>query len=128
MKEGIYETRRGFEVWYSGRLMKSFQRKDLARLYLYSSAKDELEDLHRQGLVGKAPKRFYGGGRKPVVCVETGERFSSVDEAADQIGCTNKSLYSAISAKRVLAGFHWKYEEAIKNRSMPERKRELTNN
>ena len=49
---------------------------------------------------------------KKVKCVETGEVFNSVSEAAEHIGCTSSFISFACNGRAKSAyGFHWKYVE-----------------
>lgn len=53
---------------------------------------------------------------KPVVCVETGEKFYSVAEASRSIGKSYSSVWNVVVGRRKTAGgFHWKYLEETEN-------------
>lgn len=48
--------------------------------------------------------------KKPVVCVETGEVFKSMQAAADHVGATNTEICSCAKGKQLTCrGFHWAY-------------------
>lgn len=47
---------------------------------------------------------------KPIVCVETGETFSSVKSASEKIGVCKLQISHCLRGKaKIAAGFHWKY-------------------
>lgn len=50
-----------------------------------------------------------GKGPKPVVCVETGRRYSSIAAAARGVGRSNAVIPAAIRRGGTCAGYHWKY-------------------
>lgn len=53
---------------------------------------------------------------KPVVCVETGEKFYSVADASRSIGKSYSSVWNVVVGRRKTAGgFHWKYLEETEN-------------
>lgn len=50
-----------------------------------------------------------------VICVETGERFESIRQAAKITGVAVTSISRVLKGTLVTAGgFHWKYAEKIK--------------
>lgn len=53
---------------------------------------------------------------KPVVCVETGEKFYSVADASRSIGKSYSSVWNVVIGRKITAGgFHWKYLEETEN-------------
>ena len=48
---------------------------------------------------------------KRVYCVETGEQFNSVKEAAEAINMTNPALIRALKTGKRCKNYHWKYVE-----------------
>ncbi len=49
--------------------------------------------------------------KRPVVCVETGEKFISVADAARRVGGINQNIVKCCQGKRhTHRGFHWVYE------------------
>ena len=63
----------------------------------------------------KGRKRPEGGGRSPkkILCVETGEVFDSIAEAARQKGIRCKTAISRVAKGKqsICCGYHWKYYE-----------------
>lgn len=48
--------------------------------------------------------------RKPVICLETGAAYKSIQEASDATGANSKHIGSVCNGKRKTAGgYHWKY-------------------
>ena len=87
-------------------------------LYGITPSKETRNKL-RESLKGKyegSKNYFYGksdikGGRKPkkVVCVETGEVFSSMGRAAKRLGIKSSNISDCIKGRQYTAGgFHWK--------------------
>ena len=55
-------------------------------------------------------KSATGWSPKPVVCVETGERFESVSEAALKTGARQSHISSCLTGMRKTTNnFHWRY-------------------
>lgn len=59
------------------------------------------------GLLGKNPNA------KPVICVNTGKRFSCIKEAAQSIGCNANALATAIRKNRTIYNYKFVKEEKI---------------
>ena len=57
----------------------------------------------------KVKKSIIGRVAKPVLCVETGEVFSSIKEAATKY--KTSGIYNAINDNSISCGYHWKYAE-----------------
>lgn len=71
-----------------------------------------LSEEHRKH-IGESVKGLLVGGKNPmarsVVCIETGEMFTSVKEAADSIGTTRVNVSRCVNGKNKTAGgFHWR--------------------
>lgn len=49
--------------------------------------------------------------KQPVICLETGEKFESLNECARIIGIHPSSLYSAITDGHAARGHHYFYAE-----------------
>eukprot|EP00808_Paulinella_micropora_P016297 g17572.t1 len=49
--------------------------------------------------------------KKQVICVETGEVYSSAVKAAKAVGSSYNSMKLAIKKKSMLEGFTWQYLE-----------------
>lgn len=57
-----------------------------------------------------------GGGRppQPVVCLTTGERYSSITEASNTTGCILEKIVDVCKGRRTkTGGMRWAYEEEI---------------
>ena len=72
-----------------------------------------LSEEHKRH-IGESVKGLMVGGKNPmarsVLCIETGEIFSSVKEAADSIGTTRNNVSRCVTGRNKTAGgFHWKY-------------------
>lgn len=52
----------------------------------------------------------------PVICVETGEKFNSVNSAARFAGVNRTSISNALSRGGTSGGYHWKYFNARRNK------------
>lgn len=50
------------------------------------------------------------GTKMAVECVETGERFASIVEAARTKGCSAPNISKALRKGGVAAGGHWRYK------------------
>ena len=52
---------------------------------------------------------------KPVICIETNERYSSVNAAAKAIGLAQPNLSAHLNHNnpKTVGGYHWKYAEEI---------------
>lgn len=50
---------------------------------------------------------------RPVLCVETGEVFDSLTDAAAAIDVNSGNIVSAIKRKGTCHGYHWEYAEKI---------------
>lgn len=62
------------------------------------------------GNVKESRDKIYGRKSCPVECVETGERFASMSEAARRFpGCTCTNIRGAVRYGFLCRGFHWKY-------------------
>lgn len=64
---------------------------------------------HRYHYLGK-----HGGliRNKPVVCVETGQRYESAGLASKAIGVTRRSLSNAVEGRtKSSGGYHWRYAD-----------------
>ena len=48
---------------------------------------------------------------QPIICLETGMRYESVDKCAKTIGVHRSSLYSALKKGHAAHGFHYYYAE-----------------
>ena len=58
----------------------------------------------------KAKGQFNSGHCKPVICLETGDVFSSVTDAAEAIGCAPNNLSTHLTGKlRSVKGKHFCY-------------------
>jgi len=70
----------------------------------------------QKGLM-KGRKRPDGSGKPPkkIICVETGEVFDSIAEAARQKGIKSKTNISkcAKGEAKTVGGFHWQYYELL---------------
>lgn len=49
--------------------------------------------------------------RKPVICIETGERFESAAAAGRSVKADRNGISNSIAKGGRCHGFHWKYEE-----------------
>ena len=72
-----------------------------------------LSEEHKRH-IGESVKGLLAGGKNPmarsVICVETGEIFTSVKEAADSIGTTRVNVSRCVNGKNKTAGgFHWRH-------------------
>lgn len=68
--------------------------------------------LHRVHILKKVrfPEEALRATRKPVVCIETGETYESVCEAARQCNTWQQSISKVLMGKMHTAGgFHWRY-------------------
>lgn len=52
--------------------------------------------------------------KQPIICLETGMRYESVDKCAKTIGVHRSSLYSALKKGHAAHGFHYYYAEKPK--------------
>lgn len=95
-----------------------FKRKEIVKLarcrpeLFAGTSKDNLfllledEELAEQ-ISQKYPRRI-GRDPRPVVCVETGKRYSSVTEAAKEVYVTKNAIFNAMRKNRTAAGYHWR--------------------
>ena len=72
-----------------------------------------LSEEHKRH-IGESVKGLMAGGNNPmarsVICIETGEIFTSVKEAADSIGTTRVNVSRCVNGKNKTAGgFHWRH-------------------
>lgn len=72
-----------------------------------------LSEEHKRH-IGESIKGLMAGGKNPlaraVICIETGEIFTSVKEAADSIGTTRVNVSRCVNGKNKTAGgFHWRH-------------------
>lgn len=90
---------------------------------------EESKALMSKNRKGKGPKHFseihkqrmkenHGGGavKKPVVCVETGQIYSCIQEAAFETGINKKQISNCcrhIPHYNTAGGFTWKFVEVI---------------
>lgn len=51
---------------------------------------------------------------QPIICLETGEKYESVDKCAKTIGVHRSSLYSALKKGHAAHGLHYYYAEKPK--------------
>lgn len=50
--------------------------------------------------------------RKPVVCVETGERFVCINEACEKYGVTHRAIYQVVNGEcATCKGLHWQFAD-----------------
>ena len=56
------------------------------------------------------------GKRKTIVCLETGEQFNSVENAANAIGVSSGFISRQIKAGKPIKGFYYYYGEVIDTR------------
>lgn len=66
----------------------------------------------------KRIREHHGGGaeKKPVVCIETGEVFSCIKEAANATGINKKQISNCCKMKphyNTAGGYKWKFAEVI---------------
>lgn len=53
---------------------------------------------------------------KPIICIDTGLRYSSIRGAAREIGISESTIVSALTGKcKTAAGYHWKYDNKEEN-------------
>lgn len=68
-----------------------------------------LENTHHAVEHGKFD-RAIEKRRKPVLNVETGELFRSIEEACQKYGVTRRSIYQVVNLeKRTSCGYHWRF-------------------
>jgi hypothetical protein len=72
-----------------------------------------LSEEHKRH-IGESIKGLMTGGKNPlaraVICIETGEIFTSVKEAADSIGTTRVNVSRCVNGQNKTAGgFHWRH-------------------
>lgn len=60
--------------------------------------------------------------KRAVKCVETGECFESIAEAAQVKGCTRANISRALRKGGVAVGGHWRYSYTVKISEMEVRK------
>ena len=77
-------------------------------------ASEEAKNNLRQKLTGRhhtieARQKISQSQYKPVICVETGEKFPSFKAAAQSVNISPNSISYVISGKtKTAGGFHWK--------------------
>lgn len=58
----------------------------------------------------KAEGKYNSGHCKPVICIETGEVFTSVTDAAEKVGCVANNMSSHLTGRiRSIKGKHFCY-------------------
>ena len=78
-----------------------------------AASRRRLSEEHKRH-IGESVKGLLVGGKNPmaraVICIETGEIFTSVKEAADSIGTTRVNVSRCVNGKNKSAGgFHWRH-------------------
>lgn len=56
----------------------------------------------------------HGNATRPVVCVETGERFNSIRECSDHFGIPYKAIWNSIVFGKPRNGLHFKDANSVK--------------
>jgi hypothetical protein len=73
-------------------------------------------DEFKKGEAPSFPKRTKGAGHhraRAVICVDTGERWSTITDAARSVGVTTGAIWNACQGKaRTVAGRRWRYEDS----------------
>ncbi len=68
-----------------------------------------LQLLQDPDLVSRIPQNRRAAYSKPVVCVETGERFDTIGDAAKAIGVTVCAISKQMRGRtRTCRGYHWR--------------------
>lgn len=93
-------------------LGKHFSEKSRRKMSEAASRR-VLSEEHRKH-IGESVKGLMAGGNNPlaraVICIETGEIFTSVKEAADSIGTTRVNVSRCVNGRNKTAGgFHWRH-------------------
>lgn len=70
---------------------------------------DEVTTIMREAEERGVPVHFTTGRKKRVRCVETGETFDSIADAARRTGCLKPSLSSALKRGGTCAKCHWEF-------------------
>lgn len=70
---------------------------------------DNLEWTDRSGNQLHKLYTLHTGNAKPVACIETGEIFSSMNEAARALKLNNLSTHINKGVPRTVGGFHWQF-------------------
>ena len=66
----------------------------------------ETQHIARQpSIKHKKVKKFW---ERPVMCVETGQLFSSIRECSEHLGISHKSVWNAINSGKPRHGLHFK--------------------
>ena len=82
--KGLCETAGGYHWAYTN---------DTERINKYAS------------YVGASPNPL----RKQILCVESGEIFSSAVQAAQKVGCNNVTILNACKSGKISFGYHWSF-------------------
>lgn len=106
------------KLWNSG-IKNSVDISKILQIDRHTSLK-HLKNAARYGLCDYdsnterklAMKKMQNGNKKTVVCIDTGQIYESVKEAAAAIGCTNQSLSSCCRGERkTCKGLRWRYQD-----------------
>lgn len=62
----------------------------------------------------REPEEEHGRATRPVVCVETGERFDSIRECSNHYGIPYKAIWNSMVYGRPRNGLHFKDANAVK--------------
>lgn len=104
---GVGEAERGTGIYNSAicRSLKKLGNVAGGCVWLYAS--DFLENMQ---LPAEAIDIYNGKRKKKVVCVETGECFDSMKEAAEKYGLFYNSISACCKGRlKTTGGYHWKY-------------------
>ena len=64
--------------------------------------------------------------RKAVICVETGEIFPSISDAAKHYGILNQGISDVLNGKKVTSGgFHWKYADGRPDKTREKKQQKI---
>lgn len=106
---GISETRKRWlqtpkgQLWIEG--VKASHRQRQPSLLLWA------HQQHFKHLRTEGNKKRW----RPVICIETGERFGTIADARRKVGKSAQALQDCIKHGWACGGFHWKYETINKD-------------
>ncbi len=109
---GDYRNRRSGDRDINGRLVKGHHANDKMRRKSEETMRKIRSEARTRAtaMVNDPGNRFGEGVKKPVVCVDTGERFDSLKAAAEHFGIPLNQISMAIKRHGRCHGLAFKYE------------------